>query len=315
MKVEKVFVPSSADNSFQDAYFCQAEVSGPRPLLVGLHTWSMYYRDGFDRFRDVCEKMGWDLIYPNFRGPNWTSQAMGSHYVVTDIMDARQYAIEHSDIDQERIYLAGGSGGGHASLLMAGRTPKAWAGISSWCPISDVEAWHDQCLPKEGCRPYAMEVEAAVGGNPNENLLAHLRCEERSPLTWLPAAANQVTLDINTGIHDGHTGSVPVSHAVRAFNAVASPEDRIAESDIQTMVETQTVPSHLRWNGTDPAYGKYTVLLRRVSGRVRLTLFEGGHDLVLPAALAFLDKCRYHQQPDWSPRQPVLPFGDSELSK
>ena len=315
MNVKKVFIPSSADRTFQDAFFCRAEVKGPRPLLVGLHTWSMCFRDGFEQYRDVCEKLGWDLVYPNFRGPNWTRQAMGSHYVVTDLMDARQYAIDHSDIDPERIYLAGGSGGGHCSLMMAGRTPGAWAGISSWCPISDLQAWHDQCMDKPGNQAYALEIEAAAGGNPGQELVARLRCEERSPLTWLHAATNQVTLDISSGIHDGHRGSVPISHALHAFNAVAAPEDRIAEEDIRTMTETETIPSHLRWEGTDPSYGKYTVLLRRVSGRVRLNIFEGAHDIVLPAAMAFLDKCRLNQPPDWSPRQPVLPFDNSELGK
>ena len=38
----------------------------------------------------------------------------------------------------------------------------------------------------------------------------------RSPVRHLAKAAD-VPLDINTGIHDGHTGSVPVSQSIEAF--------------------------------------------------------------------------------------------------
>ena len=45
----------------------------------------------------------------------------------------------------------------------------------------------------------------------------------RSMIGRLSATRPPCPLDINTGIHDGHTGSVPVSHAVRGFNAAAGP--------------------------------------------------------------------------------------------
>jgi hypothetical protein len=98
-----------------------------------------------------------------------------------------------------------------------------------------------------------------------------------------------VPLDINTGIHDGHTGSVPVSHALRAFNVVASPPDRIAEATIADMVTNRAVPAPLRFSGTDRLNAARPVLMRRVSERARITIFDGGHEILHEAALSGLE--------------------------
>lgn len=49
----------------------------------------------------------------------------------------------------------------------------------------------------------------------------------RSASQWLHNARGRVQLSINTGITDGHDGSVPVGHTLRAFNAVADDSDAI----------------------------------------------------------------------------------------
>lgn len=58
----------------------------------------------------------------------------------------------------------GGPGfpGGKAALLMAGRAPEIWAGVSAWCGIYDLAAWHQQ---KAGKR-YWSALEAVCGGTP-----------------------------------------------------------------------------------------------------------------------------------------------------
>ena len=108
-----------------------------------------------------------------------------------------------------------------------------------------------------------------------------------------------VILDIGTGIHDGHTGSVPVSHAILAYNEVAKEKDRIRQEDIDYIVENEEIPAHLRFTGEDPAYGYYKVLLRKTSGKVRLTLFEGGHDILAVPAFGFLENQVMGQEPVW----------------
>jgi len=312
-KMQEILIKSTADGAMQPAYHWIAPGTAPRPLVVALHTWSCDHTNSSGLYSGICETLGFDLIYPDFRGPNWTPQACGSTLAMSDLADARNYAIGQSNIDMERIYLIGGSGEGHASLLAAGRLPELWSAVSSWCPISDIAAWHRECINTRH-KGYSEHIEKACEGNPQENTHARLEAINRSPLTWLPNAANLI-VDINTGIHDGHTGSVPVSHAINAFNSLAAKKDRISRDDISFMLNNERVPEHLRWDSEDPAYAANKVLLRKISGNARLTLFEGGHDLLGPAGLAFLAECRRGKSPDWSPRKPVASSTQTQLGK
>jgi hypothetical protein len=152
--------------------------------------------------------------------------------------------------------------------------------------ISDLKTWYLETKARK--LKYADDVVKSVGGTPGESAEADAQCAKRSAITYL-AAAKKVNLDLNTGIHDGHTGSVPISQTLNAFNLLAAPADRIAEADIKFMVEKRTVPGHLVKSGIDdPTYGKKTVLLRRQSGATRVTVFEGGQEIITEAALQWL---------------------------
>jgi pimeloyl-ACP methyl ester carboxylesterase len=262
------------------------------PLLVGLHSWSADYKQvGAPRCRygPWCIKNKWAFIGPNFRGPNRTPQATGSQLVVDDIVSAVQYARKTANVDESRIYLVGASGGGHAALLLAGRAPKIWAGVSAWVGISDLKAWHAQCIKAK--RRYAGEIEKSCGGPPGKSAAVDLEYKNRSPLTWLPKAKLAgVPMDINAGINDGHRGSVPISQSLRAFNALADPTDRISDADIAYMVEKAAIPAHLQKKLSDPSYGTKIPLLRKTSGRARITIFKGGHEIISAAALTWLSQ-------------------------
>ena len=111
--------------------------------MVGLHTWSGDYKQTTARLitKKLKNVVGL-LFFPNFRGPNWTPDAMCSDKAVQDIVDAVTYAKKHAKIDPKRIYLCGASGGGLMAMMMAGRHPEIWAGVSAWCGISDIKAWY-----------------------------------------------------------------------------------------------------------------------------------------------------------------------------
>jgi hypothetical protein len=168
---------------------------------------------------------------------------------------------------------------------MAGRAPHIWAGVSAWVPISDLRAWYFEC--KEAGRRYAGQIVKSCGGVPDANAGVDLEYKKRSPVTYMHNAVN-LPLDINAGITDGHTGSVPVSHSLRAFNLVAAAEDRISEEDIRFFTEKAQVPLHLKGELRDPAYGKKAPLFRRSSGKARVTIFDGGHEIIYEAALSWL---------------------------
>jgi pimeloyl-ACP methyl ester carboxylesterase len=285
--VRDITYPSSADDTMQPARYFSPNTEKAMPLVVGLHTWSGDYRQRFmPGIEAWCIKQGWAFIHPNFRGPNWTPQATGSDLVVADILSAIEFAKKDRAIDPRQVYLVGGSGGGYHALLMAGRAPSAWAGVSAWVPITDLAAWYRECRAKGS--GYADHIVKSCGGAPGDSPEVDEQLRLRSPLTHL-AAARGVRVDINAGIHDGHRGSVPISHSLRAFNVLAAPEDRIADADIAHMVESQEVPEHLR----DPllhddTYGEKSPLLRRESGTARITIFDGGHELVEEAAIQWL---------------------------
>ena len=293
----------------QPALISPASGAEPRPLAVCLHTWSYGLQEELAAgYLKACRDRNWHCIYPLFRGPNWTPEACGSDLVVSDLECAVEYMKAHYPVDADRIYLVGGSGGGHASLLMAGRRPSVWTAISSWCPISDIAAWFAQTRSKKSnpdVRGYDDHIFEACGGDPLSSPEAAEQAKRRSPLTWLKNASGQVILDIGTGIHDGHTGSVPVSHAILAYNEVAAPEDRIAQEDIDYIVEREEIPSPLRFEGEDPAYGAHRVLMRRASGKVRLTIFEGGHDILPEIAFGFLENQVRNAEPIWNSGEAV----------
>jgi len=190
------------------------------------------------------------------------------------------------------VYIAGGSGGGHMTLLMLGRHPEIFAAGAAFCPITDLARWHADSLlvhPGRG-KHYAKMLEGACGGTPAEKPEEYAH---RSPLTWLDRARKAgVGAYIVTGIHDGWKGSVPVGHSFRAFNALANPEDRVSEADIAVIEETQKVPAALAYNGPkDPFYSeRLRIHFRRTSANVRFTLMEGGHGGNFAAGLDFLSR-------------------------
>jgi dipeptidyl aminopeptidase/acylaminoacyl peptidase len=288
VEAKEIEYKSSADDTMQPAMFYAAAGDNPVPLLVVLHTWSGDYKQtsgvGCAKW---CIKNNWAMIHPDFRGSNTRPEAMGSELVVKDILSAVEYAKQQAKIDSKRIYLIGWSGGGYASLLMAGRAPEIWAGVSAWVPISDLKAWHAECTERNS--GYAKNMEAACGGKPGDSDKVDAEYETRSAKTYLANAKN-VPAYIAAGIHDGHTGSVPISQSFRAFNILAGEKDRVSQEDIDYFTKEEKVPQSLQAEIQDPDFGNKKPLFRRVSDNVSLTIFEGSHEIVLPAALSWLAK-------------------------
>lgn len=278
---------SAGDHTRQPAFTYFASTDEPAPLLVGLHQWSADFRSSSDApiYAKWCINNGWHCILPNFRGPNTRPEATGSDLVIADVVSAVRYVQRNANVDPRRIYLVGASGGGYTSLLVAGRNPEPWAAVSAWVPITDLRAWHAQT--KAAGRRYWEHIEASCGGPPGQSDTIDRQYDWRSPLTHLQGA-NGLPIDLNAGINDGHTGSVPISHTLLAYNLLADPSDRLADDAIQQMASERIVPSLLRYPGQDESYRHKRVLMRRQSGPVRVTIFDGGHELIAEAAMQWL---------------------------
>ncbi|MBI5818921.1 MAG: prolyl oligopeptidase family serine peptidase [Verrucomicrobia bacterium] len=315
-----VTVASSKDGTPQKAiFYCPPEAApdakGERvPLLVALHTWSGGYEQGVEHMGHA-KKRGWVMIAPDFRGPNRRPEACASDLAVQDVLDAVEYAKQHARVDDARIYVVGSSGGGHMSLMMASRAPRLWAGVSAWVPISDLAEWYRENTISK--RKYDKMLDLVCGGPPGPQNEADYR--KRSPLFHL-AAAKDLPLDINAGIHDGHTGSVPISQSLRAFNVVAAANGcagkRVGDEEIAFMVREQKVPPALAAEREDDPERQKAVLFRRVAGAVRITIFEGGHDSELVAALNWLSRQRRGAPADYRVmRDAVRPSGAKQVAQ
>jgi len=295
---------STADGSVQPFYWYDPGVPEPVPLVVALHSWgaSCHWSSPAKTVLDYCRKRGCAMVYPNCRGPNVRPEACGSDLAVQDALDAIEWAKAVRRIDADRVYVVGGSGGGYMTLLLAGLHPQVFAGAAAFCPITDLARWHGDSRARGN--HYADNLEACCGGLPDDARAEYAR---RSPLTHLAnARAAGLPVYIVTGIHDGHRGSVPVGHAVRAFNALADEKDRVAEGDIAYVEANERPPESLAFSGDDPFYtGAGKVLMRTTSANARLTVFDGGHDGNYPAGLDFLMRQRRGRPADFT--LPELP--------
>ncbi len=214
-EMQKLMVKSSIDGSVEESLFYYPEGKGPVPLLVGLHTWSADRFNQVERMLPFCEERGWALLLPEFRGPNLTRnprapEACASKLARQDIMDAAAEVEENYAIDAGKIFVFGGSGGGHMSLMMAGHAPEKWLGVSSWCPITDLAKWHTQ---NSG---YAPHIAACCEGIPGDSPETDAQYRERSPLTHVSKIAKA-----NVFVHHGRFDkSVPFSHTVELIAEV-----------------------------------------------------------------------------------------------
>jgi dipeptidyl aminopeptidase/acylaminoacyl peptidase len=289
--VQKITYLSSADNTRQPMMFYKPQSEEPRPLLVGLHSWSEgYQQEESVIYAEWSIANNWVFIHPHFRGPNVKPQTTGSELVIKDVLSAIDYAKENARVDEQRIYAVGWSGGGHLGLLLAGRAPEIWAGVSAWVPISDLNAWYEQSR-RLGTR-YVSEIAASCGGRPAGDTAAAKECRKRSPLSYLEKA-RAVPIDINHGIHDGHgKNSVPISQSLLAFNMLAAPKGRFTEKEIEYFTREAKVPPHLRSAAPESSPGGLKILFRRQSAHVRITVFDGGHEKNTEAAVRWLNQER-----------------------
>lgn len=295
-EVKKVEIVCS-DGAVQAAMWFNPAAKGKKPLLVGLHTWSSNFASagGDAVYAKWCIDRGWIFIHPDFRGPNWTPSAMGSDRAVQDVVEAVAWAKTRAEVDETRVYLIGVSGGGHMAMQMVGRHPELWAGVSAWCGIADITQWHCEHLKYGNPDRYAQNIEAALGHAPKAD---DAEAKQRSPLTHLKNAA-RVPLDIAHGIHDGRKGSVPFTHALLAFNQVAVEADKLPVEAIRAYYASQKLPAGWAVSPPDASLALNTPLFRKTSGNTRVTIFEGGHEIVHQAALNWLAKQQKGQPVVW----------------
>lgn len=282
-----------ADGSAQPAFVITPDDYRPNsetyPLLVSLHSWSFGHEQRQQELEYLAKWEGWIYLFPNFRGPNDDLEACGSEQAQQDVLDAVEWTKNNYPVDESRICLTGSSGGGHMTLLMAGRYPGVWTAASAWVPISDLADWYERHADGK----YGEMMRACTGGAPGDSPEVDEEYRKRSPLTWL-AAAKDLPIDIAAGIRDGHEGSVPIRHTLEAFNVLAraAGAEPVSEAEIVELSagsDGRLASPQSSDQVEDKAFGR-EIYLRREAGRSRVTIFEGGHEGIASAQMDWLQQ-------------------------
>jgi lysophospholipase L1-like esterase len=246
------------------------QFSPPVPLLVLVDTW-LRRPSGALALVPAAVERGWAVVVPGYRGA-------GDPAAVQDVLDAVALARQRARIDAARIYLYGAAGGGaHMALALAASQPTLWAAARVTSPLSELAVWHAENLTHGW--GYEAQLETLCGGAPGTPA-TDAAYAARSPLLAV-AAASALPLDIVAGIDDGHSGPVPVSHGLRAYNVVATAAGRadrvVAAADIDCFTTQAAVPPALAGEREDDPELAWAVLWRRAAANVRVTLLAGGH--------------------------------------
>ncbi|WPP52703.1 SGNH/GDSL hydrolase family protein [Catalinimonas niigatensis] len=283
-----VDIPSSADGSIQKARFYPTQQPTPQPLIISLHTWSGDY-DQEDPLANEILLRKWNYIHPDFRGPNTRPEACGSELVIPDIEDAIRFAINQGKVDITEVHIIGVSGGGYATLLSFMKLRYPIKSFHAWASISDLEDWYWECKARD--LKYAKHLEQVT--TQSDQFDAE-EARKRSPLYMAyPAAGRKdAQLTIYAGLHDGYTGSVPITHSINMYNKLLEEiypgerynQEKVSDKTIINLLSKRMQPAP----DTSLYLGGRKVHLLRKTPRLSLLLFEGGHEMIVPQALSLL---------------------------
>jgi poly(3-hydroxybutyrate) depolymerase len=282
---------STLDGNPQVFYYYKSTAKKAAPLIVQLHSWSYTAEDlqtvGLDT---VAINNNYNYIFPDFRGVNNHPKACCSEFVISDIDEAIDWALNNMNVKRNRIYVIGYSGGGYATLAMYMKSRHKIKGFSAWAAISDLVAWYGESVERKN--KYANQIIRCTGAN---NTFDTLKAAERSPLYWRTPVRQRrnSNLQIFAGIHDGYyNGPVPISQSIKFYNKILSDLHETDSSkfvnteDQEIMVNTQSFPS----SDSKGKIGGRTIHYQKTSKKVILTIFEGGHDMLSRQALEYIEQ-------------------------
>ena len=278
---EIVGVPSSADGQVQKAYFYKTRSGSPQPLIISLHTWSGDYTQK-DDLAVLCQQRNINYIHPDFRGANKTSSACCSALALSDIDDAITFARQQGQVDTSKIYVVGVSGGGYATLSTFMQSKQPIQKFSAWASITDLEAWYHESRIRK--YRYADDILACTDSKEDLNTE---NARRRSPL-YLPTPVGKVAttqLHIFAGIYDGIQGSVPITHSIKFYNKLLRDLSVKDKSKYVSDQEKLNLLEYRRPLGNLGSIADRKICLQKEYGTLRLTIFEGNHEMLTEYAL------------------------------
>lgn len=272
-------VVSSLDGYVDRFHYYRSTSLTLKPLVVSIHQWSTDYRHFHNSMAKETRSKNWNFIFPDIRGANNHPKACGSEYVISDIDEVISWAVKYLPVDTSRIYIIGASGGGFNALCHLMKSKRPACVYSVWVPITDLCRWYYESQTRNP--KYAADIMKCICEG--KDSFSPGVAKKRSPLYWdTPAERLQnVRIYLHAGIHDGYTGAVPIIHTLAFYNKLlkdmGAPENYLVPpEDIEWMLTTRTSPEE----GSGKISGRKKLYYRRYGG-ISLTLFEGGHEILV----------------------------------
>jgi predicted peptidase len=293
----RVEIVSSLDGKTQPAMFLTSSGNKSRPLVVSLHTWSGGY-DQKDTLVWQCIEKNYNYIHPHFRGWNNNPEACGSPEAIRDIDDAISYSLKNANVDRSNIHIIGASGGGYATMLAYMNSTHNIRTFSAWVGISDLFKWYYESEGRGN--NYSRDIANATNEWKNMNeehySLGKEEAIKRSPYYMKTPVDKRKDsmLWIYSGIHDGYTGSVPVTQSLFFYNKVVKEFDAsesealIPDQDIIELVSSRNFV-----NKRNNTIGNRLIHYEKsYKDKIRLVIFEGGHEMLSDIALDHISSKR-----------------------
>jgi pimeloyl-ACP methyl ester carboxylesterase len=282
--LKKDSIHSTLDKNAQVFYYDKSNSSEAKPLLVELHSWSNTADSQKEILAEQAHSKNWNYILPNFRGVNNHFKACCSEFVINDIDEAIDWALQHMKVDKKNIYIIGNSGGGYATMAMYMKSRHNIRAFSAWSSISDLATWYEESVERKN--KYADEIIQCTNAN---GVLDDQKARERSPLFWETPIKKRrnSALQIYAGIHDGYTGSVPISQSIHFYNKLlidtGETDDAryVSSNDTSIMLKTQSFPLKKPIKKID----NRAILYQKSSKKITITIFEGTHEILKNVAL------------------------------
>lgn len=279
---EVVEIRSHLDNKIQKAFFYKSKSNSPAPLIISLHTWYGYYYEK-DKLAELCKSRDINYIHPDFRGANLTKDACCSELALSDIDESITFAIENSNVDTTRIFVIGLSGGGYATLCTFMKSRHKIKKFSAWASISDLIAFYKGIrIMKYNVYVDILNCTESKNGLLNENV-----ARQKSPIYW-NTPLNKLTnseIYLYAGIYDGLEGSVTITQSINFYNKLLSD---LSVADSSKYVSNIEKIQLLEYRRPLANYGKISdrnICLQKAYMGIKLTIFEGGHEMLTEFAL------------------------------
>lgn len=271
---------SSIDQSPQKCYLYKSSAQSKEPLIISLHTWGGNYAQR-DPILKYCVEENVNYLHPDFRGPNNNPTAAGSYLAIQDIDDAIQWAIDSLRVDTEDIHIIGVSGGGFATVNSYMKTRHKIKSFHAFVGIYNLEDWYYESLQRNN--NYANDILAITGTinnrpNPEE-------VKKRSPLLMKTPTKERLNtrLYLYAGLHDGYTGSVPISQSLELYNKIVrdfnkkAKDATISLNDMYTLLKRRSLPSFEIIK--EGLLGRDILFQKNYKGLVEIIVFDGGHEM------------------------------------